>query len=125
MSPSRAFLAEFDARSRRTPASLSGAPEGVLVPDDEVRRMTDAPVFLCLRLGSNESEVDITWIGANPKSTGAGTRLLLELVEVAARLGVTLKAIPLGRDERTTAWYERHRFVRSRSGAVTFRPAPA
>ncbi len=121
MSPARRVLAEFDARSRRTAKRLSGAPDGVLVEEDEMR-LVDLQVFLCLRLGNAEDEVDIAWIKARDQGTGAGSRVLADLVDSAKRHDARLKAVPLGQADRLIAWYRRHGFARSTGDAMFFPP---
>lgn len=112
--PAIDFIDEFVAAHPQVNAGAAGLPKEYVDPEDCVFEMhlPRGRAWLEIRRG-NLHEVEIAWLQTEPQNQGLGDEVLGDLTARADRLGVTLKAIPKGKDERPwlVSFYERHGFV--------------
>jgi GNAT superfamily N-acetyltransferase len=105
--PANDLIASYHAKyGRKIPRDV-GLDEDRF-PDVEVFEMPTG--VLCLR-PEGLAVVDIAWLEARPQLGGHGTRILRDLTAAANAHGVTLKAIPIGKERRIIGFYERHGFT--------------
>lgn len=121
--PADNLMAHFRQQGRTCSAAEAACPDLASVPGDaflELQQADGSSVFLGLR-HDGPDVVDLVWIRAAPESGGHGSTVLRELTASADSLGVTLKAVALGRAERLAAWYARHGFT-GKPHAMTRKP---